>query len=708
MKIGRSGPVSNGPDGNGAVEARRPISTLAEGKPPIVETLGSEAFVKVKGVKRDGGRIVWFNWALAAELGLEVPKERKMTPELEKQLLVALNFEVPAEIPAGKQTVEMYADYYGGEGLGYNRGSARAAFFGGLNLNAKGIGVIKEMASDLTPYDHRHGGMSLIEGGLEAVWGEVNTNLFSRGSTRVLAVLDRGDSIVWENGGTEARGVAYRYGNQTRPAHLMFQGAAASNFDRLLRMLEETGDLVRGPKGVIDLKASLVNVARGHARSAAEQFRHRVLHGALSQSNMQHDGGFLDLGTETAQAGTAPVRVLEYAPHEDYAFGTEYKRRLSPLREMYSIVEDAMARKRDLRASHAFAPFSIERAFEEAYTAERTSLLTKATGLSEGLANEVLQRDPQATARFAAAAVALAAEINPGASLNVDKTVVSDASVVDLFGALGKLPRAYFLNRGQDLEAKLWQLLDIKGGTQPGQQQRITASIKTLASSYPALLDQARSIAVEAGTDELAFERSVIQRAEFENRPMDALFRSNLRWSLLEIGKAYQKSGDTDEFQRSVDRIIAHSLRSVDALKDLGTRSTLPDGTRLVEERAIRGVGYAVRLPPRDGAPSIEVAFPLERTGDGRFRLPSLSGEVMTGDQLQGLRYRHTVDGWKSQSDVSARIDGDKVVFSVPVFRSQAGELEGVFYVKDSHWWIKDRSKNFEGYVFAVPDAGEK
>src|SRR5690606_20854719 len=135
----------------------------------------------------------------------------------------------------------------------------------------------------------RHGGAPLKEGILEAVWGEVGTNLFEAGSTRILAVIDTGDATVWEDGGRERRALIIRAGHQLRPAHLLAEGFSRSqNFEALLRMLEATGTLVRrveGGRPVVDLPESLRRVADRHAGTAAELYRYRILHGGLSPGN---------------------------------------------------------------------------------------------------------------------------------------------------------------------------------------------------------------------------------------------------------------------------------------------------------------------------------------------------------------------------------------------------------------------------------------
>src|SRR5688500_2344280 len=92
-----------------------PASTLSGGRPPIVETLGADRFVKLVGVN-EPGKVVWFNWRLAESMGLDLPRGHAMTAEFERELVRHLSFRLlrEGETAAGRSTVEMWADRYGG------------------------------------------------------------------------------------------------------------------------------------------------------------------------------------------------------------------------------------------------------------------------------------------------------------------------------------------------------------------------------------------------------------------------------------------------------------------------------------------------------------------------------------------------------------------------------------------------------------------
>ncbi len=81
-----------------------------------------------------------------------------------------------------------------------------------------------------------------------------------------------------------------------------------------------------------DLSATMLRVIDDHARTAADSFRWRVIHGALSPSNMDMSGAMLDLPTQSTQPRTAPIFKLDYVQS---SFGTEHKERGFYLAEMY-------------------------------------------------------------------------------------------------------------------------------------------------------------------------------------------------------------------------------------------------------------------------------------------------------------------------------------------------------------------------------------
>ena len=150
----------------------------------------------------------------------------------------------------------------------------------------------------------------------EAIFGEVSEHLFARGSTRVVAVIDEGKYVIAPSGQRIAVALVVRTGAQLRPAHLLTGRVRlhTSRLEKFVNITRATGQLVtrldeETGNRLPDIKATMRRIIDDHARTAAEGFRWRMIHGALSSSNMEVSGAMLDLPTQSAQPRTAPIHV---------------------------------------------------------------------------------------------------------------------------------------------------------------------------------------------------------------------------------------------------------------------------------------------------------------------------------------------------------------------------------------------------------------
>jgi len=94
-------------------------------KSDVIKVLGAASFAEFPAI-RFPGTVVWCNFDLAREVGFDVPPANRLTPELHEQLITSLSLRAvaPAEIN-GHQTVTMYADKYGGDGVSPALGKLR-------------------------------------------------------------------------------------------------------------------------------------------------------------------------------------------------------------------------------------------------------------------------------------------------------------------------------------------------------------------------------------------------------------------------------------------------------------------------------------------------------------------------------------------------------------------------------------------------------
>ena len=677
-------------------DQRLGIERLGTGAPQskIIKLIGSDRVVPLQAVHA-GGRVAWANFELARKLGFNVPAGNHMTPAFHDELISRLSYKIAPDQQHGDITV--FADRYGGSGIGTNGGAGRAAFLPESNLNIKGIGLTPLAVVDPEDYIHSHGGAPMREGFLEAIWGEVDQNLFTHGSTQILAVIDTGDSTPWADGTKERRALIVRAGRQMRPAHLVpaFGDRKGFTHDMFVRAAKDSGDLVKRGQ-VPDIAATMRNLIMRHAQTAAEQVRWRLMHGAMSTSNMELDGSQLDLATHTTQPRTAPITVLGW----EGFYGKEHHERGDELASVYKVLRDSM--EAGARKTERAERIDVGHELTVAYQHQLTQQLMKATGLDPKTAAAAAKtKEAIILGKIVSELMALR---NPGA-INADKRVVDDVATVDVFNLLRFYPRDYFANPTADHSAHIRELLQPLMKGSPLHQTRTTQKIDQLIvrfqKAYAALMPL-------AGQGE-AFARTVTQRAAFENAPIDLLYRSQLNKLLEGAIDEYVRTGDAHVFKAACDKIITASLRSIDGLLAQGERTRIGYGGMAVEKRAANGIDYAVHVFP-SGDRKLHLEMPVAGNDEQGYSLHTLAGAPhLFRDQVEATRYRFSTDGWKTWQEAPARLDwrdGNAfMTIDIPIAPGEAGQLEGLLHcTARGDFWLKDEGDNFGGYAFAIPD----
>jgi hypothetical protein len=313
-----------------------------------------------------------------------------------------------------------------------------------------------------------------------------------------------------------------------------------------------------------DLRATMLRVIDDHARTAADSFRWRMIHGALSPSNMDMSGAMLDLPTQSTQPRTAPIFKLDYVRA---VFGTEHKERGFYLAEMY---------RRVLRATDAATRvqfnlqwLNVSNEMDRAYERHLQVKLLAATGLRTEVAREVQQQRSDIATRFTEVLLAVAALKNPGSAWAARK-VVKDLCVGDVFGLLGRLPSEFFADRSRELSEIV---IELACPVYKGNRFHIRAKqrrVEELATEFAGIYKQLMEVAENHYTSRAEMERSIKARAAFENQPIDALYCHPLYQDLNRAIVAYKATGNTQIISDAIDTRIARSLRSVDGLQSRG------------------------------------------------------------------------------------------------------------------------------------------
>lgn len=551
-------------------------------KSQVINVLGQASFAEFPAVKHPG-TVVWCNFDLARELDFDVPRTNQLTPQLHDQLIASLSLRALTANVNGHEVLTMYADKYGGDGVSPALGAGRAGFLRDGNLYVKGIGFTPLFRhNDKDDFVHSHGGVHFEDCLSEAVFGEVNENLFSLGSTRIVAIIDQGMHVTEPSGRKRHIALAVRAGSQLRPGHLLSRRTRGSQtpLEMFVSMTTATRQVVNNGSRLPDVAATMMRVIDDHARAAAESFRWRMIHGALSPSNMEMSGAMLDLPTQSTQPRTAPIFTLDYV-HS--AFGTEHKERGFYLAEMYRRI----LRSSDTRTRERFNAkwINVSHEMDQAYGKHLQVKLLGAAGLKTESAGRICADHPDLAGRFTNLVVEMASLKNQGSAC-VARKVVEDLAIIDVFNLLRRLPRDYF-SGNPCYQKALKHLRPVYKGNR-FQIARKKLKVETLAHEfagvYRELMDACRE-----------FKTSIIARAEFENEPIDALYSSTLYHDLNRAIADYKATGRPEIIRDAIDTRVARSLRSVDGLLVQGTSRRLNDGGVETQIRTIDGVTYSVR-----------------------------------------------------------------------------------------------------------------
>lgn len=556
---------------------------------PIIDTLGPLSFAEFQAY-RSPGTVLWCNFDLLRELGFDVPQTNDLTPALNQQLLSTFSLRaVNGDDLNGHELLTLYADKYGGEGVSPALGAGRAGFLSHGNLYVKGLGFTPLFRhNDADDFVHSHGGVHLEDCLSEAVFGEVTHNLFALGSNRIVAIIDQGKHVTEPSGRRRHIALAVRAGAQLRPGHLLARRArgSLSPSEMLISITRASGQLVT-VSGVPDVSATVLRVIDDHAQTAADSFRWRMIHGALSPSNMDISGAMLDLPTQSTQPRTAPIFKLDYVGS---TFGTEHRERGFYLAEMY---------RRVLRATDAITRarfnakwINVSNVMDLAYERYLQVRLLSAAGLKTELAQRIQMEHAEVAESFAKLLLDMSALKNPGSAC-VARKVVEDVSVVDVFSLLGKAPRGCFTP-----ESVVAHLKPVYKGNRfqvAKRQEQVDSLAREFVRVYGELMRLCAAFAGDYYDSVEAMKTSIAARAAFENAPIDGLYCHSLYQKLNEAIADYKATGRTEFISDVIDTTVARSLRSVDGLLAQGDWRMLDDGGIELERRTIRGVTYAVR-----------------------------------------------------------------------------------------------------------------
>ncbi|MBL7714077.1 MAG: zeta toxin family protein [Bdellovibrionales bacterium] len=293
------------------VLAGKGVRDLAQGKPASIgKTLPEESYIAHTAKRLAHPKLLWVHPSLAGEK--------------DQDILDAFAWGIPnpTDAPSAftEETATVYADRYGGTGIGENWGSGRAAEKGGIQI--KGLGATT-LVGETQGKSHSNGTVPIEEAIREVIWSQVNQGT-PHGSNRVLALIDRG---TWTQlgGGTVQKDVLVIRESSLRPAHFMkspFGSGEKMKKSEPARLVatgkyfaKTLGKIFDLPSGLSDgdkIRQGLQIYIQRIAEQYAYLYANRMYHGATSQSNIELTGRMIDFGTMTAQPGYGRIQVLDH------------------------------------------------------------------------------------------------------------------------------------------------------------------------------------------------------------------------------------------------------------------------------------------------------------------------------------------------------------------------------------------------------------
>ena len=271
----------------------------------LKKRLPESAFVIFPVFQCERAKVIWLNEPLLEYYKSNTPIE--IDDDVNNWVIDRFAYRAASRSKSGMSKY-MYAERYGGEGIGFNGGGARVALNG--YFQAKGCGRTP-LSSELTDAEHQSGVCCFNEVVKEALWGEVGNAIFPNGAVRTLAIISYMNT---ENGSLSFISVRE---NALRPAHFIravyckLSSVTEHNMQDIIRTIDNVSEMT----SEINIKILFKKYFKQWAQQIAFMQANRIMHGAITCSNLALDGRMIDFGTMTTLGKHCAV-ITAYKQYE--------------------------------------------------------------------------------------------------------------------------------------------------------------------------------------------------------------------------------------------------------------------------------------------------------------------------------------------------------------------------------------------------------
>ena len=640
--------------------------------------LPPESYVSFETKKLRNARVLWVNFEALRELGIHIP-EAGLTPEFEESILDHFAYMVPQEKDAPDDFVDQsktfYADRYGGHGIGLNGGSARAGTTGPLQV--KNIGQTP-LVDTGTSFDHAHGGGSIKEAVQEAVWGEVNNRELPWKANRVLFILDTNTYTHWQDGSKEKRSLIIRE-DPLRPAHFIDapfykvkpgqiadKERVRKSFSTLLSALPRDSKTANQNA---DISGSIYEMYGRFVDQLAAARAKKIFHGALSPSNIEASGKYLDYASLTFTPGYTnvlpDVEVFEGAAREIERIKSNYKELKSSI-DKYS-AGTGIDRQKTPSIS------DLNNFINKRYEQKLNNALIEQLGFPEHLVKQL-----QSSKEVQSLSRSITELIKYDSNQNVKNS--QNFAEVKRHAKFDKLIEIIFTDPHRSFDDKVALIT---------KELEIT---KELASSLTDRIHNYFKLASEtvqpSGIDPDNLRKTVLILNGQRTPDVTELYRESFKSRIVSLVDSYANNKNRSEVWEFIDDTVSSSKRGLPTNAKL--EITISQLTNL-----LHGVRERVVLDPRTLKKTILIEAPIvnEQIHWYQHRIDAKNAHE--------LKLLYTKDLWKQQATTKAQLEDSKVVFEIPADDLSIKEVEFILGREDTHYWWKDGDQNFKLHPFA-------
>lgn len=264
--------------------------------------LGINSFVPFKAFRLDNPKVLWINLSLYQKYGLFLEKDC-VDDDVILYTLEQFAYSTLSN-PENENSV-FYAERYGGQGISYNGGGARAGIKGCFQV--KGIGPTP-LVGKKSPFWYSNGQFPVSEAIKEVMCSEVLNYLLPHGAVQCLAIIESDIDAFSDINKQKVRckgGLVVRE-NALRVAHFERASLFTNQLDNCVSDYERTEQAVNQFLTYLEMSETMdiveyleCSVVRW-AQQIASARANSIMHGSLSSSNMCIDGRWIDFGTTTS------------------------------------------------------------------------------------------------------------------------------------------------------------------------------------------------------------------------------------------------------------------------------------------------------------------------------------------------------------------------------------------------------------------------